>query len=113
MKTTKYRSVKTEVDGITFHSKKEANYYGKLKLLKRAGEVINIDLQPPYEFLICYINPATGQKSYHDGKYIADFRVTYKDGSVEIIDVKGFSTDVFRRKQRIMKEIFGIEIKVV
>jgi len=35
---SKYHSRKTEIDGIVFDSKKEANRYCELKLMERAGE---------------------------------------------------------------------------
>ena len=37
-KKSKYSSAKTDVDGITFDSKKEAEFYAELKLRERAGE---------------------------------------------------------------------------
>ena len=103
MKTTKYRNIKTVIDGITFDSRKEANYYNTLKLLKRSGNVINIEFQPEFPYVVnCYhptdLTAPTFTKNY---KYIADFRVTYSDGSVQIIDVKGVKTAEFKRKQKI------------
>lgn len=35
----KYSNRKTKIDGIVFASKKEADYYCELKMLKIAGEV--------------------------------------------------------------------------
>jgi len=52
MKTSKYRAVKTVVNGITFDSKKEAAYYNTLLLLKRAGEITKIDLQPEFKYMM-------------------------------------------------------------
>lgn len=48
-KKNKYRNIKTTVDGIEFDSRKEADYYCQLKLLKRAGEIKDFGLQPRYE----------------------------------------------------------------
>ena len=49
---SKYRNVKTEVDGILFASKKEARRYSELKLLERAGEIAHLELQPRIKICI-------------------------------------------------------------
>ena len=43
---SKYRNKKTELDGIAFDSKREAERYAELKLLERAGEISYLQLQP-------------------------------------------------------------------
>ena len=43
-------------------------------------------------------------------KYIADFKVTYADGRVEIVDVKGVRTDVYRLKKKLVEAQYGITI---
>lgn len=106
VKRNKYNAQKTVVDGITFDSKAEAEYYCALKLLKKAGEVKSIELQPEFELL-------PGEEGKRPVKYIADFRVTYSDGKVEIIDVKGVRTDVYKLKKRLVEHKYGIEIKEV
>lgn len=96
----KYNAKKTVVDGITFDSQKEANYYSDLKLLKRSGEIKGFDLQP--EFLIHdgYIKDG---KKVRAIKYIADFKVFHNDGSVEIVDVKGYETKTFKMKKKMFE----------
>ena len=99
----KYRSRKVTVDGITFDSAKEARKYEELKLLQRAGEVVEIELQPEFELQPGYRTP--------DGNYVrpikykADFRVTYADGRVVVIDVKPskeFQTREYRLKKKML-----------
>jgi hypothetical protein len=113
MKKLKYHNVKTIIDGITFDSKKEAAYYNTIKLLKRAGEVTQIDLQPEFPYNMYCTVPGINDgnrvfaKQY---KYIADFRVTYKDGRVEIIDVKGVKTSIYRQKKKIVEAIYNVKI---
>jgi hypothetical protein len=113
MKKSKYNNVKTIIDGITFDSKKEAAYYNTIKLLKRAGEVTQIDLQPEFPYNMYCTVPGINDgnrvfaKQY---KYIADFRVTYKDGRVEIIDVKGVKTSIYRQKKKIVEAIYNVKI---
>jgi len=113
VKKSKYGNTKTVIDNITFDSKREANYYNTLKLLKRAGEVLQIDLQPefPYNMYCTVPGINDGSRVYaKQYKYVADFRVFYKDGHIEIIDTKGFSTAEFKRKQKIVEKIYGIKI---
>ena len=103
---SKYRAIKTEFNGITFDSKKEAVYYRHLKLLMKAKSrnerVIEIILQPRFDIVVndCKI-----------GFYKADFQVYYADGTQEIIDVKGYiRTPVYRLKKKLVEAIYGIRI---
>lgn len=94
----KYKAIRTQADGIWFDSKAEAEYYCALKLMKRAGEVAEIELQP--EFIL---QDAT--ETVKPIIYRADFRVTYKDGRVEVIDVKGSKkslTQVYKLKKKML-----------
>jgi hypothetical protein len=121
----KYRNVKTVVDGITFDSKREATYYQELLLLKRVGEVTDIELQPKYELLPGYRKccgqiwldkPPGGIKGAtvcgnckkkmpktQPITYSADFKVIYADGRIEIVDVKGMETTAFKDKKKIFE----------
>ncbi len=103
--TSKYHAKKTVVDGITFDSKKEAMHYQELKLLERAGEIHDLKLQVP--FVLIDKSPYGRQI-----KYVADF-VYYQDGQMVVVDVKGFKTDVYKLKKRLMAERYGIEIKEI
>lgn len=82
----------TDVVGIKFDSKMEANYYKVLQEWQRLGDIEEIELQPVF---ILQDKPKI--------KYIADFKVTYWDGSVEIIDVKGHMTTAFKLKLRLFQ----------
>lgn len=95
----KYNARKVEIDGITFDSQKEAAKYAELKLLQQAGEVKEIELQPVFE-----LQPGFRDK---DGVYVrpityrADFKVTWKDGRVQVIDVKGYRTKDYQIKKKL------------
>lgn len=96
----KYRNVKTEVDGITFHSKKEAARYSDLKLLERAGQIKDLRLQVPFVF---------EHNDVRICKYLADF--CYRENGREVVeDCKGKSTREYRLKRKLMKAFFAIEI---
>lgn len=99
-KRNKFGAVRTEVDGIKFHSKKEASRYLELKMLQADGAISELRLQVSYkitvnDFLIC--------------RYIADF-VYIQDGKEIVEDVKGKITDVYRLKKKLMKACHGIDI---
>lgn len=96
---SKFHNKKTIVDGILFDSQMESHYYLYLKELKEQGVVVDFKLQPVF---------ILQEGFYKDGKkiqpikYIADFEVTYNDGHVEIIDVKGKITEAFKIKRKIL-----------
>ena len=102
----KYGSQPTVVDGIRFASKKEARRYGELVLLQKAGHISDLACQPKLD---CVVN---GQLVC---SYIADFRyVNRKNGIKDHIyvyeDVKGFKTQVYRLKRKLVKAVTGIEV---
>lgn len=76
---------------LKFGSKKEAQYYEQVKMLKGArykkDRVVKIECQVPFELQPAFTKNG---KKYQPMRYIADFRVTYADGRVEVVDVKGY-----------------------
>ena len=100
---SKYKAKPTEIDGIRFASKREAKRYQELKLLERAKEIQDLKLQVPYVLI---------QKSAHgrEIKYVADF-VYEENGQTIVEDSKGFRTDVYKLKKRLMAEVYGITIR--
>lgn len=98
-KKSKYLNKKKTVDGITFDSQKEAEYYCQLKFFLKAGYVTKIERQVAYELQPAFRHEGKGERAI---KYLADFRVTYKDGHVEVVDVKGMRTDVYRLKRKLL-----------
>lgn len=98
-KKHKFNAKKTVVDGITFHSKREADYYCELKLRVRAGEVEWFELQP--EFLLQEGFTYRG-KRHREIKYIADFKIGYPDGRIEVVDVKGHKTKEYQLKKKLL-----------
>jgi hypothetical protein len=101
----KYNNVKTEIDGITFDSKKEAAHYLQLQLLLRAGVIRDLRLQVPFVLAVNGVKVCT---------YRADFVYREKDKSrrwVEVVcDVKGVRTPTYNLKKKLMKAIRGISI---
>jgi len=110
-KPNKYGARKTTFNGITFASQAERNYYLELLARKQAGEIADFRLQPEYLLQEKYRN-ADG-KARQAIKYTADFEVTYPDGHVEVVDVKGHAARDFSLRLRLFEKRYGISLKVV
>jgi hypothetical protein len=120
-------NVKVTVDGIEFDSKKEAQRYCELKLLWRAGQITDLQLQKEFELIPAQYEtfPRYGKtgKRLQDGKrciekscvYKADFAYM-KDGQQIVEDVKGFRDPAsaayakFVIKRKLMLWVHGIKI---
>lgn len=89
-------------------SKREAGYARTLDALKHAKDpkerVVSYETQVPFQIEINGIKIC---------KYLADFKVLYKDKHIEIIDVKGFRTEIYRLKKKLVEAQYGIVIKEV
>lgn len=86
---SKYKSEKITIDGVTFDSKDEARYYEHLKKRKAKGEILNFELQPTYELISKFKKYG---KTHRATTYTPDFLIYHLDGTEELIDIKGFST---------------------
>ncbi len=101
----KYGAKRTIVDGITFDSKREAEVYGQLKLLERAGKIYGLALQRKFELVV-------------NGEIIGNYKCDFafidveQDGRLRVIDVKGVVTRDFKRVRKIIKAAYSIEIEV-
>lgn len=105
MHRNKFKAIRTMIDGITFASKKEANYYWQLKLRGRDGEISHIELQPTYDITI------NGQ---HICKVKLDFRFWDKvSGKERIIDCKGMDLPLSKLKRKMVTAQHGIEVEIV
>lgn len=110
MRGHKYHAIPTVVDGIRFDSKKEARRYQELKLLVRAGEISDLELQP--RFALSGVSHAGGAEKICT--YVADFQyLNIADGEVVVEDVKGMLTPMYRMKKRWVKTQYGITIREV
>jgi hypothetical protein len=100
----KYRNRKTVVDGITFHSAKEAKRYGELKMLERAGEITGLQLQPRFKLDVC---------GRHVCTYVGDFQYLERNGGVVVEDVKGHRTETYKVKAKLFHAVIGFPIREV
>ncbi len=116
-KPSKYRNVKTTVDGITFDSKREALHYHELKMRERAGEIYGLERQKRYPLMTAHYNIQLDQIDVCPTvcEYVADFY--YLDSSnhrPHIVDVKGGKeTAMFALKRKWLFLQSGIEIEVI
>lgn len=95
---SKYNSKRTVVDGIKFDSIKESNRYKELLILQREGAVSHFLMQVP--FLL-------------DGgvKYRLDFLVFWTDRHISYEDVKGFKTEVYKIKKKMVEARYQLKIE--
>lgn len=96
---SKYHNKKT--DG--FDSKKERDRYFELKLMERAGQISNLRRQVRFVVI-----PKTDK--FRETCYIADF-VYFQNGKQVVEDCKGYRTEVYRIKKKLMYDRHGILIK--
>lgn len=74
----------------------------ELDILIRVGAITRWSAQPEFKI---------EHKGVKICKYIADFKVQYPDGRIEYEDVKGFKTDIYKLKKKLVLAFYGIEIK--
>ena len=103
----KFNAKKTTVDGIEFDSAKEAKRYTKLRDMEEAGEIEGLRLQVPFEILPSF--ECEGVK-YRGMKYVADF-VYVRNGKVVVEDCKGFKTQEYKLKKKLMAYVNHVNIE--
>lgn len=96
----KYRNVKTEIAGVVFDSKKEAQRWIELQQMERAGLILDLERQPEYALVI---------NGVHVCDYRGDFRYQ-RAARVTVEDCKGMKTPVYRLKKKLMKACYGIDV---
>lgn len=96
-KRTKYNAKKTKIDGITFDSKAEANFYCQLKLLLKSGKISGFCRQARFVVI-------AGDDESRATEYVTDFVIFYPDKTYRIVDVKGVQTQEFKLKMKAMHE---------
>ena len=121
---SKYKAIKTTINGIEFDSRKEARRYQELLLLQRGKAISNLQLQvkfvlipAQYEEVERYGKNGHRLKSHRrlvekEVSYIADF-VYEEDGKLIVEDTKGFKTKDYIIKRKLMLYEKGIKIREV
>lgn len=131
----KINAKKVDLDGYTFDSQTEAEYY---LFLKSQDDIKHIEVHPKYLLLHPFHIPCnrcrgegkapspstgkpiqckrckgSGKKERQGTEYTADFQVYYKDGYTEVIDVKGFINDRFPLYKKLFEHEYNVELVVV
>ena len=118
----KYHNRPTEIDGITFDSRKEGMRYAELKQMEKAGLISGLEFQKPFELIPKF---KLDGKTYRQVTYIADFAYYDEtpDGSIArsttrwvVEDVKSTITrknPVYRLKKKMMAYFHHIEVKEI
>lgn len=96
----KYGAKAVTEDSKRFHSKKERDFFLKLKLLKEKGEILFFCRQCPLDLPGGII-------------YRVDFLVFWADGRAEFFEVKGMRLPVGEMKMKQAMDLYNIEITVV
>ena len=114
MARSKFFSKKVVVEGITFDSKKEGNYYLYLKELEKKGKIKDLELQKEY---ILQDKFKLNNKTRRQITYRADFAYyDVKEKKQHVVDVKSKFTakdKVYRIKKKLFEYRYGIELEEV
>lgn len=101
-KPNKYHAERTECLQRHMHdSKKEALRCNDLHLLEKAGAIRELTLTPAWDLVV---------EGMSVGRYVADWGYMEKGESITE-DCKGVRTPAYKLKKKLMKAIYGIEIR--
>jgi uncharacterized protein DUF1064 len=97
----KFNAIRQTYNGVSYHSRREAQYAAELDLLRKAkrkaDRVVDVQRQ---------VRVPLDVNGKHITNYIVDFVVRFGDGREEWIEVKGFATDTFQLKQRLFQALY-------
>ena len=94
---SKFHNHSSVHNGISYHSKLEANYAVQLDYRKQCGDVINWERQVKLDLKI---------NGIHITNYYIDFVVELKNGSFEFTEIKGLEMDLWKIKWAILEATF-------
>ena len=105
--TARVKNVRKKlVNGLMFDSTKEARRYQDLELMQKAGQITDLRRQVPYPI-------------YIKGKLICEWRAdfVYKEEAqggqtyfIRVEDVKGWKTDIYKLKKKMVEAEYGFQI---
>jgi hypothetical protein len=110
-KRAKYGNKKAKIDGYTFDSRAEANYYIVLRQRAANREILDLTVHPSF-VLVDSFTDRYGKRQ-RAIKHVADFSYTEK-GTKVVVDVKGVQTAVWKIKHKLfLKRYPEIDYQVV
>jgi hypothetical protein len=86
----------TYYNGDFYHSTGERDYAVKLDLRKRAKDILDWKRQVKIDLSV---------NGTHITNYYCDFLVTHNDGSLEYIEYKGYITEVYKIKEKLLQAL--------
>jgi len=95
----KFHAKPCESDGIKFPSKKERDYYLKLILARKSGELLFFLRQVPFHLAGGII-------------YRLDFMEFWSNGDIVFTEIKGFSSKEWIMKKKMVESTYPISINV-
>lgn len=96
-RNNKFNAVKQTYNGYSYDSKREAQYAAELDWMIKAGEVEKWERQHKISLDV---------NDVHIANYYMDFKVYFNDGRVEMHEVKGAETPLWRMKFRLAKALY-------
>jgi hypothetical protein len=99
-RVSKYGNVKAEAGGMLFASKRERSRWIDLRLQEKAGAITKLQRQVVYPIVV---------NDFKVCDYIADF-VYERSGALMVEDAKGYRTEVYLLKKKLMRAVHGVEI---
>ena len=108
---SKYHSRKMKTPDGTFDSQREYERWCELKLLERAGRITSLRRQVKFELVPTQRAPGkAGKVIEFPINYFADF-VYEENGQTVVEDSKGFRTDEYKIKRKLMLWVHGIRVR--
>lgn len=95
--TNKYGARKSEYRGVVYDSAKEARYAAELDLRVLGKDIVCWERQIPIRIDI---------NGMHVCDVVVDFLITHNDSSKEFVEVKGYSTAIFKLKLKLLRATY-------
>ena len=96
-KKNKFNAKSSVYNGTYYHSQAEAGYAKTLDTLIKGGKVIKWERQIPIDLIVNDIKIC---------RYYCDFKVWWTDGRITLEEVKGYETDIYRFKRRLLEAVY-------
>lgn len=110
-RSNKYNNQKYLVNGIKFDSKLEAKRYLQLKELEKNGTIKDLKRQVP--FIIQDEYKRKDGKKIRPITYKADFTYINDLNNLVVEDTKGYRTDVYKLKKKLVEKKYNIIIQEI
>lgn len=104
------QKIKDPATGYVFDSKKEFIRWCELRIMERSGVISDLKRQVKY-VLIPAQRDNIGKIVEKECSYYADFEYVDLKGIKVVEDCKGYKTDAYKIKKKLMLWVHGIRIK--